>query len=506
MNPPSKSVVPKCVLVLGMHRSGTSAFTGLLCRFGAIPGKDLLPANDSNPKGFFESRTVVDINNAILQAVGSSWDDMKALPTDWHHLPAMQPLRESISAWLSSPDGAAGLRVIKDPRLSKTLPLWLDVMAGLGIQPVVVVCVREPAAVAQSEKLMKGFPVLKSLLLYLDYGLQAELHSRGIPRAFVAYVDLLTDWPGVLQRVDAELGLGLPLDTTSLQTRGQGFVSPDLNRSEIDMDEFQRCGTLAEMACALHEILRLAVPIAEQIDILRRRFIEYQYDIQPWGVVLQYVQAVEDRYPNVNLGRRYSCSRMQSRLAWADSQSGEFDPDNVVSSKWVYGADLQSVRLSFNRSCIAGKFRLTFVNRPAYVRIHSLVLYQDAAVLSRWEHLHESLVGRSRSAFDLTFQSADTNDAWLFLDGKGYVDINISGSQQIDLDQRCYFVMNIEVNDISAALKPLLLKVSQLQKKLDKLRKNFVAQESQSKKVKIFTVLSGCFSKILGVLKLKSNS
>ncbi len=50
------AVAKKCIVVLGMHRSGTSAMTGLLSKLGASPGSDLLPANPSNPKGFFENK------------------------------------------------------------------------------------------------------------------------------------------------------------------------------------------------------------------------------------------------------------------------------------------------------------------------------------------------------------------------------------------------------------------------------------------------------------------
>ncbi|GAB3476871.1 hypothetical protein GCM10011496_33060 [Polaromonas eurypsychrophila] len=483
------SVSAKCIFVLGMHRSGTSALTGLLCQFGAIAGKDLLPANDSNPKGFFESRAVVDLNNAILQAAGSSWDDMQALPVDWQRPPEMQPLRSDIAALFSSLFVAEGLRVIKDPRLSKTLPLWLDVLMEFGVQPVVVICVREPGTVAQSEKLMKGFPSLKSLLLYLDYGLHAELHSRNVTRTIVAYSDLLADWQGVLKRVDEELGLGLPLEAPGLAARGADFISPGLNRSQLDVGEFQRCGTLAEMAHTLYEALR--VPNANEIDVLRQRFIAYQGDMQPWGVVLQHVQAIEERFPNVDLGQRFSYPRMQSRLSWTDTLAAEFDLANVVLSNWVYRAGRQSVHLSFDRRCVVEKFRLTFVNRPAYVRVHSLVLRQGSAVLGRWEHIREWLIGQSDSAFDLTDRANDAIDAWLFLDSKSYVDIKLPGNQRLSLDLHCHLDLDIEVADSSAAVNPLLAKLGQLSAEVIKLRKQWQARATKPAKEKhVFALVS----------------
>jgi hypothetical protein len=478
--PSSINSATKCVFVLGMHRSGTSALTGLLCQFGAVPGKDLLPANDSNPKGFFESKAVVDINNAILQALGSSWDDMNALPTDWQSLPVMQSLRTDIAAFFLSLAVAESPLVIKDPRLSKTLPLWLEALTEFGVQPVVVICVREPDAVAQSEKLMKGFPVLKSLLLYLDYGLQAERHSRSVCRTIVAYSDLLANWQGLLKRVDEELGLGLPLNVAELAARGADFISPELNRSQLDEGEFQNCGTLAAMANALYDAFQ--VPKADEFDVLRQRFIAYQSDIQPWCVVLQHVIALEKRFPNMGPDKYFSFSRMQSRLSWADALAAEFDPENLLLSKWVYGAGRQSIRFSFDRRCVASKFRLTFVNQPAYVRLHSLVLRQGEDVLVRWEHMHDWLIGQSASAFDLTDGANDAIHAWLFLDSKSYVDISLPGKQRLKLDQRCCLILDIEVADISAAVRPLLAELGQLQKKVRKFRKQQQAQAGISVK------------------------
>jgi len=493
------SATGKCVFVLGMHRSGTSALTGLLCRFGAIPGKDLLPANASNPKGFFESRAVVELNNAILQAAGSSWDDMNALPAAWQSLPAMRSLRESISALFSSTDVAVGLRVIKDPRLSKTLPLWLDVLAELGVLPMVVMCVREPDAVAQSEKLMKGFPVLKSLLLYLDYGLQGELHSRRVHRAIVAYADLLADWQGVLRRVDAELGLGLPLDADALQARGANFISQELNRSQPDSTEFQRCGTLAEMANALYEAL--LIPKANEIDVLRQRFIAYQGDIQPWGVVLRHVQAIEECFAGLDLEKRFSYLRIQSQVGWADALATEFDSANSVVKKWMYGAGQQSVRLFFDRRCVAEKLRLTFVNRPAYVRVLSLALQRGEVVLDRWGYMHESLIGRSKSAFDLSDRTIGSNDAWLFLDGKGYLDVKLPSNQRLDLDPCCCLVLEIEVADTSTAVQPLLAKLGQLQTEASKLRKQLQAQDSMILKESRVAALANNLADVRGLLQ-----
>ncbi len=468
MSPSTTSLAVKCIFVLGMHRSGTSAFTGLLCRFGVVPGLDLLPANYSNPKGFFESKAVVDINNAILKALGSSWDDMNALPMDWQIHPAIQALRIDIAALFSSLAVAATPLVIKDPRLSKTLPLWLGVLRDFGVQPVVVICVREPSAVAQSEKMMKGFPLIKSLLLYLDYNLQAERNSRDIPRAIVTYSDLLADWEAVLRKVDRELGLGLPLEVAGWEKRGADFISPELDRSKPENGEFERCGTAGDMATSLYKALRSYR--VNDVEGLMQRFVAYQEDIKPWGAILQYVQNIEERFPTLDLGPRLGYSRMQSSLSWADGTSAEFDTRNIVTTKWVYGTERKTIRLAFDRQCIAYKFRLTFANRPCYVKLHSLVLQRSENVVGQWNHVHDLLIGHSKSCVNFSQKKVDAVDAWIFLDSIGYFDIKFPGDSPLALGSDCHLDLEIEVADVSAAVKPLLASLTLSQKDARKLR------------------------------------
>lgn len=69
-----------CILVLGMHRSGTSALAGLFNRLGvALPEGDLIGASKSNPSGHFEPEEVVRIHDRILSETGSGWSDPRAV-------------------------------------------------------------------------------------------------------------------------------------------------------------------------------------------------------------------------------------------------------------------------------------------------------------------------------------------------------------------------------------------------------------------------------------------
>src|SRR2546427_10762594 len=76
----------RALVVVGMHRSGTSALTRVLSLCGATLPKHLIPAAaGENETGFWESATICAIHEALLTSVGSAWDDPSALPEAWFH-------------------------------------------------------------------------------------------------------------------------------------------------------------------------------------------------------------------------------------------------------------------------------------------------------------------------------------------------------------------------------------------------------------------------------------
>jgi len=65
------------VVVLGMHRSGTSAVAGCLERLGICMGRRLAPGDEWNPGGYFEDRDLVELNDRLLSAQGIRWDSLE---------------------------------------------------------------------------------------------------------------------------------------------------------------------------------------------------------------------------------------------------------------------------------------------------------------------------------------------------------------------------------------------------------------------------------------------
>jgi hypothetical protein len=185
-----------CIIVSGVHRSGTSAVARLVNLLGADIGGDLLPKNRNNCRGYWESQSVVNIHANLLKAVGTVADpfDPAPLRADWLTTGFAREAKSRLADRIRSEFAASHVFVVKDPRISRLLPLWVELLSDLKIAPVVVVPFRNPLEVVASLAQRDGLPPPKTLLLYFHAYLQTEYSSRSVPRMFVRYDGLLEDW------------------------------------------------------------------------------------------------------------------------------------------------------------------------------------------------------------------------------------------------------------------------------------------------------------------------
>ena len=197
-------------LVLGMHRSGTSAMASVLALAGAEMPEDLMPGDEHNAKGYFEPWKIAMLNGERLRAGQSAWDDPFSFPYQPLDAQAETDWIDRACDLLKSEYGRANFPLIKDPRVSVLMPLWRTALEQMGMPIRVVIPIRHPLEVAGSLTRRDRFPVEKSVLLWCSYMLASEVYSRGLPRAFVAYDSLLKDWRGAVSRIEAAHGKALP--------------------------------------------------------------------------------------------------------------------------------------------------------------------------------------------------------------------------------------------------------------------------------------------------------
>ncbi len=180
---------------------------GALALCGASPPEDPLKATAHNEKGHFEPLGVVRLTQQMHRDLDTCWYDPRPIDLDKEGQALGTQFRQDLRGAIQASFGNASTLLLKDPRMSRFVPLACKVIEDIGASPHIIVCVRNPLEVAKSLETRNGMSMHHGCSLWLRYMLDAEFGSRGFPRAFVNFTDFLHDWRETLQRVERQLGV-----------------------------------------------------------------------------------------------------------------------------------------------------------------------------------------------------------------------------------------------------------------------------------------------------------
>ena len=134
----------RAVLVVGMHRSGTSAIARGMAALSVYLGTDFLDAQPENPTGYWEDKGIVEIDERVLKALGLSWDDVTPIePADFRRW-RLWRLRSAAARYIMRAFGSYPLWGFKDPRTIRLLPFWQAVLSKCNVDDAYVVATRNP--------------------------------------------------------------------------------------------------------------------------------------------------------------------------------------------------------------------------------------------------------------------------------------------------------------------------------------------------------------------------
>ncbi|WP_406815948.1 sulfotransferase family protein [Mycobacterium sp. M23085] len=229
---------PVVLFVLGPQRSGTSALTRVLSLCGGALPAAMLGADANNPVGYWEPRAAISLNETILRRLGTNWYDpsLRFLDDGAIACEERKACVAKVAAYLSTLP-AVPLVVIKEPRITTLSDLWFEAARQAGFDVASVIAVRHPQEVISSiAKSWHVSPALASAL-WLKCNFLAERNTRGVPRVFVDYANLLEDWRREIKRISTEL----PVE---LHTHNDGaveeFLNPGLHRQ-------RHCGPVTDL-------------------------------------------------------------------------------------------------------------------------------------------------------------------------------------------------------------------------------------------------------------------
>jgi hypothetical protein len=223
------------VLVLGMHRSGTSLLANIL----HLLGVDMLDAkphtSHKNPSGFWEREDLVAIQDEILNVLGcpiGSPVHCTPLPAGWWRSVELRPLKaklsDAVAAHLSQVRRPWGF---KDPRTCRLLPLWGEILEELDVSPRFVWAVRHPSesAVSMAEKNpnLRRLNAAETEVMWLAYNYDILRYAGGHWPVVVPYDTWFADPMATARELAAGLDLVWPGSEPELEASLQALINPE---------------------------------------------------------------------------------------------------------------------------------------------------------------------------------------------------------------------------------------------------------------------------------------
>ncbi|MDA8611462.1 hypothetical protein N9L18_01190 [Candidatus Pacebacteria bacterium] len=229
--------IKTCVVVLGMHRSGTSLLAGVLNILGVDFGKKLIPPGEDNPKGFFENSSLVQANVDFLESFGLDMHGITGnLPATWLTEEKTKEFKEKIRRIIKLDFDGPQLFGFKDPRISILLPVYADVLEEMGIRTVFVVSERPNIEIAASlEK--RGFLVSTGIKASKHFKDNINFYTREKTTSRVSFKNLLNSPIETIEKIKSDLKIEIKSYEESKEELKE-FIDPKLKHHDMDDDEF----------------------------------------------------------------------------------------------------------------------------------------------------------------------------------------------------------------------------------------------------------------------------
>ncbi len=228
------------ILVVGMHRSGTSLLGCILQALGVTLPGPLLPGDTNNPEGYFERSDITALQEELLIDLQRWWPSesgLQPLPEGWLGTPRAQRaaicLRRLLKVDIAEQQGAWA---IKDPRSSLLLPLWRQVADELKLPLRLLLAIRDPAEVVVSLVGRDGGPAgmtqERAEALWLRHHHQLLVDGIGLPLQVVSYSTWFSNAEPQLEAL-AGFCRSIDVDRASLEC-ARSCIRPEHRRSNSD--------------------------------------------------------------------------------------------------------------------------------------------------------------------------------------------------------------------------------------------------------------------------------
>lgn len=434
----NQRVFESATVVLGMHRSGTSALAGVLRHCGLIAPRTLVPNAEGNKKGLWESEPIKELNDVALEMLGLSWHNLGQIASNSFAGDRFNGLRDEAAKSLKAEFPANSNILLKEPRLCRTLPFWQPILAECAGEAVYIFIVRNPLESAGSLARRNNLALDHGLMLWVRYMLDAEFYTRGKRRTFVSLTRLIEDWRGTVARLTAELNLPIDNDRIAADSIDE-YMAPELihhreddacalenrlgpvagayriflgwtNGSASDRSEFE------ELDAIRGDIDRIAAPVSaivEESRLDRKRLSNARLQLEKTAGDLATAQKAVQQ-----LGELSGALAEQSRtIASLNSEAREFRAEQKISLEALEKAMMERRALEQAIAGLSSQLE-DAVRRHADERATLVANHQDEVTKAAEKYAellsnHEQSLQQASEQLAQALQKADQADAAL---------------------------------------------------------------------------------------------
>ena len=292
------------VLVLGMHRSGTSLCSHILSALGVdmadkIPGPGATSPHPSNPRGHWERWEIVEFHDRILglfnrEYLGHFHDF--ALPVAWWADPRVVQIRREIVAFLEQRMGSEYFG-FKDPRTVRLMPVWHQILNELKLAPKIVLCLRNPAQIGRSLNVRDGLDPEIGEYRWLVHIVDFFRYTKNFDFCTVEYEEWFSNPLVNLEKLQKFLDLQWQQSEADLALMLSGIIDPSARHDDSDHREAGQ-----PLVRTLYKLASRGGQDAEardQITYIVSQFIGFQQLQSPFQQVFEEVAKVAAKYPDI---------------------------------------------------------------------------------------------------------------------------------------------------------------------------------------------------------------
>lgn len=223
------------VVVLGMHRGGTSAITRSLPTLGIHLGDKLIAAQSDNPKGFWEDSHLVELNLQLFASAHTYSNHLTPISQKQIDQLLTLPIAQDAASLIQERLQEHAHFAIKDPRLPRLLRFWRPLLASLDIKVSYVIALRNPLSVVKSLQKREPLKTSYCYLLWLVHMIDC-LELLDEPNSIVVnYENLMADPDLEIKRMSE--GLQLPIMQSELEEYKSQFLDYGMRNTLFTLDD-----------------------------------------------------------------------------------------------------------------------------------------------------------------------------------------------------------------------------------------------------------------------------